>query len=291
MKRLFNSPGREQAEQQALMNRLSARSERAIGPILVQTYRDAADMIEAMGTEAQQVAVANASKKLEKALGATIQVSARVFAKRLQGQIENLYPSKKKSCPIHSHFPDVFKAQNIQAEAEAQQRQALDNRLMFAPTFEGQLQAFAQLETAKRIVQINDTTKAQIRSMVMSGMEQGDTLTDIAKTIRTTSSAIGRHRAAVIARTEVHTASNAGMQTEAEGNEFEMRKSWSAVNDSRTRGKDSGDRFDHTRVDKSPIDMAASFDVSGEQLRYPGDPRGSAGNVINCRCSVLHYVV
>lgn len=289
MKRLAPSVGREQAEQQALTNRLSVRSERLIAPILIQTYRTAADMIEQFGPEAQLVAVANAEKALEKALSATIQVSARAFAKRMQGQIEALYPSRKKHCPIHDY--DVRKAQSLEDTARAQQRQALEGRLTFAPTFEGALQAFATIETATRVVQINDTTKAQIRSMVVSGMENGDTLPDIASALRKNSSAIGRHRAAVIARTEVHTASNAGMQIEAEGNEFEMRKSWSAVNDSRTRGKDSDDRFDHTRVDKSPIDMAASFDVSGEQLRYPGDPRGSAGNVINCRCSVLHYVV
>ena len=29
-----------------------------------------------------------------------------------------------------------------------------------------------------------------------------------------------------------------------------------------------------------------TFDVDGEQLAYPGDPSGSAGNVINCRCTI-----
>mgnify|MGYP001804312122 CR=1 FL=1 len=28
------------------------------------------------------------------------------------------------------------------------------------------------------------------------------------------------------------------------------------------------------------------FDVQGEKLAYPGDPKGSAANVINCRCTV-----
>ncbi len=30
-----------------------------------------------------------------------------------------------------------------------------------------------------------------------------------------------------------------------------------------------------------------AFDVGGEALMYPGDPSGSAGNTINCRCTVL----
>jgi hypothetical protein len=28
------------------------------------------------------------------------------------------------------------------------------------------------------------------------------------------------------------------------------------------------------------------FDIGGEALMYPGDPAGSAGQVINCRCAM-----
>jgi len=31
--------------------------------------------------------------------------------------------------------------------------------------------------------------------------------------------------------------------------------------------------------------------VGGERLMYPGDPSGSAENVINCRCAVGHIPV
>jgi hypothetical protein len=37
-----------------------------------------------------------------------------------------------------------------------------------------------------------------------------------------------------------------------------------------------------------PIDEP--FIVSGEELMYPGDPSGSAGNVINCRCAIGYVV-
>ena len=30
--------------------------------------------------------------------------------------------------------------------------------------------------------------------------------------------------------------------------------------------------------------MDEPFEVDGEQLMYPGDPAGSAGNIINCQC-------
>jgi len=28
------------------------------------------------------------------------------------------------------------------------------------------------------------------------------------------------------------------------------------------------------------------FNVSGQEMEYPGDPNASAGNVVNCRCTV-----
>jgi len=37
--------------------------------------------------------------------------------------------------------------------------------------------------------------------------------------------------------------------------------------------------------------MDQPFIVDGESLDYPGDPSGSAANVINCRCGVSYLVV
>jgi len=34
--------------------------------------------------------------------------------------------------------------------------------------------------------------------------------------------------------------------------------------------------------------MEEPFDVDGEDLQYPGDPAGSAGNTINCLCSMTY---
>ncbi len=41
----------------------------------------------------------------------------------------------------------------------------------------------------------------------------------------------------------------------------------------------------HIAVDFEPKDDFG-WDVGGEFLKFPGDPNGSAGNIINCRCSV-----
>ncbi len=54
---------------------------------------------------------------------------------------------------------------------------------------------------------------------------------------------------------------------------------------------DSKTREDHAEADGQEVGMDEPFDVGGEQLMYPGDPAGSAGNVINCRCTVIYTSV
>lgn len=48
---------------------------------------------------------------------------------------------------------------------------------------------------------------------------------------------------------------------------------------------DENVRPTHVAVDFEPKDDFG-WDVGGEFLKFPGDPNGSAGNIINCRCSV-----
>lgn len=52
---------------------------------------------------------------------------------------------------------------------------------------------------------------------------------------------------------------------------------WNAVMDERTRD-------DHADADQQVVNLGDPFEVGGEELMYPGDPAGSDGNVINCRC-------
>ena len=88
-----------------------------------------------------------------------------------------------------------------------------------------------------------------------------------------------RAQALRIARTETTAAANFAA-TEAGGvSGFAMQKEWISALDSRTRDDHAG-----TNGQKRP--ESKPFNVGGEKLMYPGDPAGSAGNVINCRCTV-----
>ena len=92
-------------------------------------------------------------------------------------------------------------------------------------------------------------------------------------------------RAMTIARTETHKAANTTQYTKAEWaaqeSGLKVEVEWIATNDGRVR-----DNHRHADGQKRPIGQP--FNVGGEAMRYPSDPRASAKNTINCRC-VLGY--
>jgi hypothetical protein len=57
-----------------------------------------------------------------------------------------------------------------------------------------------------------------------------------------------------------------------------LRKIWNSIIDGRTRPA-------HRKAHRQKVPVNKPFIVGGEELRYPRDHRGSAKNIINCRCS------
>ena len=92
-------------------------------------------------------------------------------------------------------------------------------------------------------------------------------------------------RAMTIARTETHKAANTAQyhraSVAAQESELEVVVEWISTNDGRVRD-------DHKNADGQTRPIGQPFNVGGELLMYPSDPKGSAANVINCRC-VLGY--
>ena len=92
-------------------------------------------------------------------------------------------------------------------------------------------------------------------------------------------------RAMTIARTETHKAANTTQYTKAElaaqESGLKVEVEWIATNDGRVRDN-------HRHADGQKRHIGQPFNVGGEAMRYPSDPRASAKNTINCRC-VLGY--
>lgn len=133
---------------------------------------------------------------------------------------------------------------------------------------------------------IAQATKRQIARMIATGLKNGLSNAEIVKNVRSAIPVLSQARAAVIARTEVHSAANYAHQEAAVESGLVTAKEWVATQDARTRDEE----FDHVEADGQIVLLSEPFIVSGEALMYPGDPAGSAGNTINCRCGSVFIV-
>jgi len=144
------------------------------------------------------------------------------------------------------------------------------------------------------IKDITDTTKQQIQRYLKKGIEQGLTLQQTIKNLKT--EGITDYRAELIARTETAKAANTGSVIGAISTGLRTNKIWISTLDKRTRiiPRDKNDHY-HMYGIQVPIDSkfeVPSLDNLGfEYMDYPGDFHASAGNVCNCRCTIGYQVV
>ena len=159
--------------------------------------------------------------------------------------------------------------------------------------FERIVQEFIEQYGARKVVAISEATEEQIRRLITQGMKEGMGQREIAKLIREQTPIVAQIRSEVIARTETHGSSQFASQRVAEESRFPLEKVWTSIEDHRTRDFGEGDgvvdAFSHRAMNGARVRLDQPFMVpmkSGgeEALMFPGDPNGSAGNVINCRC-------
>jgi len=136
-------------------------------------------------------------------------------------------------------------------------------------------------------VDINDTTKKQLRKALAEAIYEGDSLTERKKVLIEAAEKefmkMDEVRALLIARTESCATLNAGSNElyKAEGIQY---KEWIATLDDRTRDS-------HLLMDGVVIPIEEKFEVpatsqtAGGWLEYPGDPSADASEVCNCRCT------
>ena len=135
---------------------------------------------------------------------------------------------------------------------------------------------------ANKVKHINDATKKIIRRVIRRETDAGGSYTEIAKAIRARAKDMNLKRALRIARTEVHAASTYSVDEAVRSTRVPFEREWVSILDERTRPEPGSDsRWNHREANGQRRSMNDPFDVSGEKLRFPGDPRGSAGNIIH----------
>lgn len=140
----------------------------------------------------------------------------------------------------------------------------------------------AETHIPKVVGQIEMTTKQELMNLIRDGLDQGLSIPDIAESIDTLYlEEIIPNRSTVIARTETISSTNYGGQQAAKATNLTLRKTWLATDDDRTRDA-------HRAANGQTVDLSGTYLVDGEPLEYPGDPNGSAANVIQCRCTEVY---
>ena len=161
--------------------------------------------------------------------------------------------------------------------------------------------AYGAKQAGKKIVIVRDTALKQIRT-VMKGIFDEDEFQREGKIaqsriLKRKFNQISSYQAERIVRTETTAAANYAIMQSATTmfDKNSLVKEWSATNDARTRSFLRGDKADHVNMDGVVINFDEDFKVPKiggtgfDLMSQPADPRGSAANVINCRCAVAVY--
>lgn len=128
----------------------------------------------------------------------------------------------------------------------------------------------------EKVVGITGSTISKLKKEVVAGILAGEGSAELAKRIRQASDEYSYKRSFVIARTESHSTMVTGSYMTYEQGGAES-KQWLTIIDGRQR-------HTHSTLDGEiqPFDKPFS-----NNLMYPGDPKGSANEVIQCRCALL----
>lgn len=134
-----------------------------------------------------------------------------------------------------------------------------------------------------RIVSVHQTLIDAIVAVIAQGYQDNLSVEDITRNLQ---KKFGwyKSQALRIARTETTTATNYATVVAAQNSDFVLEKTWISVQDNRTRIKP----YDHLTLNGVVQDIDKPYYVGGnDYLMYPGDPKGQASDIINCRCKIV----
>lgn len=138
----------------------------------------------------------------------------------------------------------------------------------------------------KAVVPISRTNRDLILARIIEGQQKGWGAARIADDLQGWD--MPSWRSLMLVRTESQFAMGYGRQEGKRASRWQTESVWIAANDHRTRHSHrvvDGDRVDEGKRFAVPI-MKGNAQVGIDLMLGPGDPSASAGNVINCRCTM-----
>lgn len=250
------------------------------------------------------------SKAWVKALGQQIKAVIDEIDESTVQQIEHRIPMLITEDPIKDLWEDnavtvavFFAGQTLRSLAKHYGPELItkDGGIPTDEEWKLQVQGILWSRGGDRITSITGESREQAINIVQASLYQStqnglgasQMSQDLRDRLREDWDYISTYRAARIARTETHAASNLGSLEAARLSDEPMQKVWLSTRDSRTRRRRGRGTYDHygkfpSGPDGEKVDLGEKFVKTGEALDHPGDYRGSGGNVIHCRC-VMYY--
>lgn len=161
----------------------------------------------------------------------------------------------------------------------------------FLSLFERNLLTWLFDNAAERVVTVRRTYLEYLRQLIAFGYSEGKTISEIATDIKRQVNQRGFYRwqALRIARTETTAAANHAAMVSTSSSGVLTQKVWVSAVDARTRRPPKSE-FNHIAMNGVKVGkdepFLVPFNGTTEKVMFPGDPKASPGNVINCRCSI-----
>lgn len=157
--------------------------------------------------------------------------------------------------------------------------------VLFNETLLKEILLFLSSEGGVKVTSVRDTLIQDMIKIIQNSLGENGTIIDLRNVIQaivSKSQTFYKWQSLRIARTETTSASNFSAMKAAEMSDLVLDKVWISVQDNRTRITP----YDHFDMNNQKQELEKPFFVGGENIMYPGDTKASAGNVINCRCTI-----
>lgn len=235
-------------------------------------------------------------------------IAFRAFRKALKAAIEGMpfdnitYDNYRFVVPLNVQSQPIFEAYSFVYTTIGlthgrrvglginREIKRFDNDL-FSRFFQNSIIEWIRENVGYRIVSVSETIAKRIGRLIEVAADEGMSVYEMQKYLRKRvgDPSFTKYQALRIARTEVTGASNHAAAVAAENSGIVLEKVWIATKDGRTRRKPR-DQFDHMHMDGVAVGQYDKFTLRSrggivDELEYPGAPNGSAGDVVNCRCT------
>lgn len=192
---------------------------------------------------------------------------------------------------INKHLPEVYAINHNYGTYEVEHGSKINTQYTLYDRFtvERLLRDNPDLLPRKAAINVPEDikwNKKKINSAVTQGILQGEDIDKISKRVADTVTDMNHTSAVRNARTMTTSAESGGRvdsYKRAESMGINMLQVWLATLDNRTR-------HEHRQLDGQKRAVGEPFEVEGNKIEFPGDPKAEPFLVYNCRCTLIGQV-